>query len=247
MSINSIPYKKLKTIFFDVGNTLTSMDFGWVRKKLKRCGVLCDVEDLRRAEAAARPVVSRELARLRSTEGQETFFFYMQNILRKLVVTSEMGDKEHDEIIRTLLPILRAQGQSLRLWSYLLPGVMDALDMLRKRELRIVAVSNSEGIVEQLLLNLGLIHYFDKVVDSHIVGFEKPDPRLFHHALEISDSDPATTLHIGDIYHIDVLGAWSAGVHALLIDPFGDWEGVDCARLPDVFSFASRFESLAEK
>lgn len=247
MKVNSIPYKKLKTIFLDVGNTITSMDFVWVLKELKGCGVECDIDELRRAEAAARPVVSRELDRLRSTEGDGTFFFYMQSILEKLAVTSDIKEKKQDEIIRALLPVLRSPGRSLRLWSHLLPGVTDALDMLKKRELRIVAVSNSEGIVEQLLLNLGLLHYFDNVVDSHIVGFEKPDPRLFRHALEISDSDPETTLHIGDMYHIDVLGAWAAGIHALLIDPFDDWGDIDCERQPDLLCASRRFESLAEK
>ena len=36
------------------------------------------------------------------------------------------------------------------------------------------------------------------------------------------------TLHIGDLYHADVVGARGAGVHALLLDPYDDWGAVDC-------------------
>ena len=41
-------------------------------------------------------------------------------------------------------------------------------------------------------------------------------------------------MHVGDLYAADVVGARAAGVHAVLLDPFGDWEGVDCATLPDI-------------
>ena len=76
------------------------------------------------------------------------------------------------------------------------------------------------------------------------MGFEKPDRRLFKHALTISDADPKSTLHIGDLYHVDVLGAWSAGIYALLLDPFGDWEYLDCVRMPDLLTFARMMENV---
>ena len=87
-------------------------------------------------------------------------------------------------------------------------------------------------------------HYFEKIIDSHVVGFEKPDPRLFHHALEISGADPESTVHIGDLYHVDVIGARSAGLYAILLDPFGDWKDVDCLRFPDLISFANDIKTL---
>ena len=41
---------------------------------------------------------------------------------------------------------------------------------------------------------------------------------------------------MGDLYAADVLGARAAGVHPVLLDPFDDWEGVDCLTLPDIAS-----------
>ena len=37
-------------------------------------------------------------------------------------------------------------------------------------------------------------------------------------------------LYVGDIYEIDIRGARNAGIEALLIDPLGGYEDVDCQR-----------------
>jgi len=50
---------------------------------------------------------------------------------------------------------------------------------------------------------------------------EKPDPRLFEIALERARADRAATIHCGDIYHIDVVGARAAGLPAVLLDSAG--------------------------
>jgi HAD superfamily hydrolase (TIGR01509 family) len=85
---------------------------------------------------------------------------------------------------------------------------------------------------------IGLRPHFHHVVDSAVVGVEKPDPRIFRHALDAVGARPERTLHVGDLYAVDVVGARAAGLHALLLDPHGDWAEVDCARAPDVASVA---------
>jgi putative hydrolase of the HAD superfamily len=103
-------------------------------------------------------------------------------------------------------------------------------------------VSNSDGSVEQSLREQGIHGHFHAILDSHHVGFEKPDPRIFRRALEIAGSTPGRTLHVGDLYSADVVGARGAGLHALLLDPFGDWADVDCATLPDLTALHARLE-----
>ena len=50
---------------------------------------------------------------------------------------------------------------------------------------------------------------------------------------------------MGDIYHADVSGARAAGVHALLLDPFGDWPEVDCERAEDLSPFVLEAQQVA--
>jgi FMN phosphatase YigB (HAD superfamily) len=47
-------------------------------------------------------------------------------------------------------------------------------------------------------------------------------------------------VHVGDLFHADVAGARAAGVHAVLLDPYGDWPDVDCARARDLGEVAER-------
>jgi putative hydrolase of the HAD superfamily len=66
------------------------------------------------------------------------------------------------------------------------------------------------------------------------VGYAKPDPRIFEHALSVSGSDASSTLHVGDMYYADIVGAEAAGIRAVLLDPFDNWTDHDCIRLPDL-------------
>jgi putative hydrolase of the HAD superfamily len=227
------PFEELETIFLDVGNTLISMDYAWISREIEARGVEAGVERVRRAEAAARPVVSRAVAGQVSTEGLSMFSLYLKTILENLGVDGRLG-----RLVDELTPVFRGPGRE-ELWTYVLPGVPEALSSMKEAGLRLVVVSNSDGTVENVLNRGGLRSHLDAVFDSHLVGFEKPDPRIFRHALETTGSAPETTLHVGDLYSADVEGGRSAGLHVALLDPFGDWENVDCPRYPDLSSLAA--------
>jgi HAD superfamily hydrolase (TIGR01549 family) len=244
MPFRSIPYNKIETIFLDAGNTLVSMDFSWFAEELKRFDIICTENELCRAEAAARPLVSSEMKRLKSTENQQTSIFYMQSILKGITATAGMEGKTRDEIVEFMLTTISSSGKTQRLWTYILPGVCDALEILKKKGYQLGVVSNSNGTVEEILFKLELRQYFEHVFDSHLVGLEKPDPLFFRHALKTENASPDTSLHIGDLYHVDVQGAWSADMYAILLDPFGDWDGYDCPRFPDLISFAKMMEEI---
>ena len=234
--MKNIPYEKIKTIFLDAGNTLISMDFEWIGELLEGCGVTCDLGSLRRAEAAARPPLSAALESLKSTEGEDAFVFYMRNILERLPGIDVSKDGMIEKIAREIMPVLRAPGKTQRLWSSVLPGVPEALGILKTDGYQLIVVSNSDGTVEESITNPGLRPYLDAVVDSHWAGFEKPDPRLFKYALDMAGATPEETIHIGDIYDVDITGARSAGIHAMLLDPYDDWLHVNCVRFPDLLT-----------
>ena len=51
----------------------------------------------------------------------------------------------------------------------------------------------------------------DLILDSALEGIEKPDPRFFQLALDRSGAQAERTVHVGDLYHVDVTGARAAG------------------------------------
>src|SRR5262249_36222093 len=156
---------------------------------------------LARAEAAARPAVSHYLAS-RSSETADTFTFYLRAVLSGL---GEEAAATCDQVAPRLAAELRRTVPTQRLWSRVLPGVRLALAALRARGLRLVAVSNSDGTVEEGLQALHLRQELDYVVDSAVIGIEKPDPGIFRHALALAGCRPESTLHVGDLYAVDVL------------------------------------------
>jgi putative hydrolase of the HAD superfamily len=236
----TVPWSEIDTVFLDAGNTLVSIDFPWVASVLFERGLEVEPERLARAEAAARPTLSDWLGSQRSTESEETFRFYVRNVLDRLAPLSGWSESALATLADELIPVLRRRGRANRLWRQVLPGVPEGLRAFRELGLRLVVVSNSDGSAERGLEEAGLRAFFDDVLDSAVVGYEKPDPRIFEHALERSGAEPERAVHVGDLFHPDVTGARAAGIHAVLLDPYGDWEGVDCERARDLPDLAER-------
>lgn len=228
----------IDAVFLDAGNTLITLDHVLVCEVLVAEGLHVAPRALARAEAAARPAVSRLLGGGVSSEDSDTFTFYVRRILDRLGDDLGSPIREPEDLSKRVVTALRQGVPTQRLWSQVLPGVPEALRMLRDAGLSLVVVSNSDGTVEDGLVSLGLRAHLHGVVDSAVVGAEKPDPAIFRHALDLAGTRPDRTLHVGDLFSVDVLGARAAGLHAVLLDPYDDWDDVDCARAPDLRSLA---------
>jgi putative hydrolase of the HAD superfamily len=133
-----------------------------------------------------------------------------------------------------LLDALWPDHCALNYWSLVPQGLVPALAGARATGVRVAVISNSEGMLEKLFEQLGILDALDLVVDSGIVGVEKPDPRIFRFALDRFGVPPERALHLGDNFSTDVLGARAAGVRVALVDPYGHLEGrhLDVPRVP---------------
>lgn len=128
----------------------------------------------------------------------------------------------------------------MNLWCKVPEGLGEALDAVRAKGVKVAIISNSEGMLDRLFAELGILRHFDLVVDSGKVGVEKPDPRIFRIALETYDVPPERALHLGDMFATDILGARAAGLRHALIDPFAHYAGrhPDVPRVPGVVEIA---------
>jgi putative hydrolase of the HAD superfamily len=101
------------------------------------------------------------------------------------------------------------------------PDGVETLRGLRRRGTILGVISNSEGTVSRDLDRFGLLRYFDVVVDSAVVGVEKPDRRIFAHALDRLGLPGRDCWYVGDGLVNDALGARAAGfARAVLYDRF---------------------------
>ena len=90
------------------------------------------------------------------------------------------------------------------------------IDTLRdlKQDFTVGLISNGAGYPA----DRGLEDLFDFVVFADEYGVEKPDPRLFHFALESADVRAIELAHVGDSLVDDISGAHAAGCFGVWID-----------------------------
>lgn len=149
--------------------------------------------------------------------------------------------------VRSWLGALWVEHVRLNLWSLVPPGLGEALDAARGGGVKVAIVSNSEGMLDELFVALGVRGHFDLVLDSGKVGVEKPDPAIFRMALDRFGVAPGEALHLGDSIATDVEGARAAGLRVALIDPHGHCEGraTDVPRVEGVVSVARALVAAA--
>ena len=100
----------------------------------------------------------------------------------------------------------------------LFDDVIPALDALGQRGLRLAIVSNFDARLFPICAGLGIADAFDVIVVSSRVGYAKPDPRIFQHALARMGVRTSDALHVGDSEREDIAGAHAAGLRAIQID-----------------------------
>jgi putative hydrolase of the HAD superfamily len=104
-----------------------------------------------------------------------------------------------------------------RLYEDALPTI----DALRGSGYRVGLISNFEGWLEEMLVELKVGDVFDISVISGLVGVEKPDVRIYELALESAAVQPDAAVHVGDSVALDVEPAVAAGMQAVLLDRAG--------------------------
>jgi len=110
------------------------------------------------------------------------------------------------------------------------PDALTTIDRLKARGFLIGVVSDWDASLGDLLASLGLLPKLDALAVSETVGCAKPCRRLFEEALGQANVVAAASVHIGDFYELDVVGARSAGMHTLLFDWRGRVTDADCPR-----------------
>jgi HAD superfamily hydrolase (TIGR01549 family) len=215
---------KIDTVFLDAGGVLCHPSWTRVAAALVRHGAEVTAPALAAAEQKATRDID-DATVVGTTDDRARGWLYFNLVLQHAGVAQNAGTD-------AALTELREYHRTDNLWEHVEPDVMPALAALRGRGLRLVVVSNANGRLRHLFDRVDLTKWFDHVLDSHEWGVEKPDPRLFQLALEQARASAANTVHVGDLYHVDVMGARAAGLReGILFDMAGLYDEVDCPRV----------------
>jgi putative hydrolase of the HAD superfamily len=213
----------ITTILFDAGGTLVHLDYSFLHKELRQAGIATSRRAIRQAEYAARAEIDRRLHGPVADTDETRRRPYFAVLLDQLGV--EAATTRH------LLERFDTAHAQANLWRVMLPSTPRILQTLRDRGLTLGVISNADGRIATILRQCGIEQFFRVVIDSHRVGVEKPDPRIFQLALTQAQARPEQAIFVGDIYSIDVLGAERAGIRPLLLDILGGYEGVRCEKI----------------
>ncbi|MEQ1759265.1 MAG: HAD family hydrolase [Vicinamibacterales bacterium] len=98
----------------------------------------------------------------------------------------------------------------------LFPDAAETLSSLRESGLKLGLITNGSVRMQSRKLEcLALLPMFDMVLISDAEGISKPDPRIFHRALEGLSVEPRRAVFVGDHPEVDIAGARAAGMRAV--------------------------------
>jgi HAD superfamily hydrolase (TIGR01549 family) len=196
----------MRAVGFDFGQTLAELDYDFIAQRLRERGATFD--------AAAAIAVSERAWQVygeKKNDGHAlAWLAMMQEQLR--------GGGVPPERITELAAWLWQEQPRKNLWRRPITGMIELVRELRRSDVPLAIISNSEGHLAELVAELGWSADFEVVVDSGRVGIDKPDPRIFQHACAALGVAAAELLHVGDAWEADVKGALGATASAVWFD-----------------------------
>lgn len=200
----------IEAVLLDAGGVLLLPDPEALRQGFAPYGVVPDDEACRRAHYTS----MREVDRLGEADWVA--------VDRVMAASVGIEEADLDELVAAIEDVYIR-----RPWVPV-PGAAETLRGLQESGVALAIVSNAEGTMERQLAEHRICTVDGEgcarvavVVDSTVVGVEKPDPRIFTFALDALGVAAARSLYVGDTVHFDVNGARAAGLQPLHLDPYG--------------------------
>lgn len=170
--------------------------------------VLADggAQALRHELVSADPALSHQLSRLRT------------QVLHRAMLQSGHAEPRAAELAQRAFGIFLTARHEVTLFD----GVATLLRELGQ-QYRLGALSNGNADLRRLAFG----DLFEFHFSAEAIGAAKPDPALFHAALQHTRVSADEVLHVGDSAEHDVAGAANAGIRSVWVNPL-------CAPFPDL-------------
>ena len=214
----------LDAYLFDAGGVLVLPDPTVLAPLLAPYGGSTSIDDHVRAHYRAMAVKS-------AVGSAETFW---DDYNREYVRSVGVADHEVE-----VAAVVLDRTRNAWLWRWPVVESVDALRRLHEAGVPIGVVSNASGQIADVLRRAGVCQVGDGdhtpvrvIVDSHVVGVAKPDPRIFDFALPAFEGIARDRIaFVGDSITMDVGGALAAGLLPILLDPYDDHAETDIQRI----------------
>jgi HAD superfamily hydrolase (TIGR01509 family) len=230
----------IRAVFLDAGNTLLFPQVEKLAQDMEAAGFPISPEQFHQAEREGKKKLDELLwpqireGRVPRSSNNIYWEYYLSALSGLLDGTEETRTAAIDRVI--------AGFRNIHTWSKVFPDTVPALKKLKAAGYYIAVISNSDGSVEGELDRAGLTDYLEFVIDSSVVGVEKPHPEIFQIALDRSGFKPGEAVYVGDIHPTDVGGAELAGLRGILIDWVGAYPQAECPRITSLSELSALLE-----
>ncbi len=223
--------RDIDVVFLDAGGVLLYPDWERVSAILGRYGIQATSAQLAEAEFSAKRRMDESGMVHRSGDIAEPDGYLGW-------VVKATGVPFDDDALHKAANEFEKQHGKDNLWSEMPAEVPGALRRLRAAGYRLAVVSNTESSLRARITQSGLDPYFETLVISDEVHSEKPGPVIFEEALRRMKVDRTRTIHVGDFYSVDVLGARGVGITPILLDSRGMSADRDVIRVSSLTELA---------
>ena len=103
----------------------------------------------------------------------------------------------------------------------LVPGAIELLEYLRPKYNLYILSNGFKELQSRKMQTAGIDKYFNTIILSEDIGVNKPDSRLYEHAMRKTASNPQESLMIGDMFDTDIVGAANFGMDSMYYNPKG--------------------------
>jgi len=198
----------IRAVTFDFGGTLAT---GKLDAETYREELLNYLHSLGYgiSETSLREAISGMLAKLERVQAKNLELKFEEVYAG---VLSKLGVPPREEFLDHVYQLY-----SENFHSEIVPGAERTLEALHPKYKLAVISNATSDLCRRILRENGLDKLFEVIVVSRDLGIRKPDPRIFHYALEKLQVKPNEAVHVGDSLEEDVLGARRTGLRAIWI------------------------------
>lgn len=206
-------FSKVKGIIFDYGGTLDTRGDHWshvIWNGYQQAGVLVEYDAFRDAYIYGERELARTLHILPQHNFRDLLLIKMQIELQYLADCQFINPQEIQPKAKAIADFCYQAARDC------INEAKPVLEELYKKY-PMVLVSNFYGNVQTVLKDFGIDQYFQKIIESAVVGIRKPDPRIFELGVQALGMESEHVLVVGDSYKKDIEPAMSIGCQTIWI------------------------------
>ncbi|TQR17563.1 HAD-IA family hydrolase [Psychrobacillus vulpis] len=216
----------VRFIWFDLGYTLAYINREEMYyERLQTIGISKSIEELMLAFHLADKYYMREHPGALGKKTEQVMNDYYKRLNEYLHIQCDDLTKERYILGSEIKPEWRPFEETI-----------STLEKLKTSGIGVGLISNWDETAIDVLEKTKILPLLDKVIISSEIGIEKPDERIFLHALEQIDIPVCECLYVGDNYYDDVLGSRKVGMDSILINPF---DNIGIEEIPDILKISN--------